>query len=118
FTLVGIAGEDDLDAPDICMQAPVTGSSTTDASTGGLQLPPQTRGNGKIRGTAKTARPTVLFADESAALRDRLLSEIAGLASQDGAATWAGQALAAKNTLTASDAKLVEDSFEQKLSPV
>jgi hypothetical protein len=25
FTLVGIAGEDDLDAPDICMPAPVTG---------------------------------------------------------------------------------------------
>src|SRR5436305_8264881 len=25
FTLVGIAGEDDLDAPDICMQAPVIG---------------------------------------------------------------------------------------------
>jgi ERF superfamily len=115
FTLVGIAGEDDLDAPNICVPAPVTEASTTESS-GGLQLPPQTRGNGKIRGTGKTARPTVLFADESAALRDRLLSEIAGLASQDSAATWAGQALAAKNTLTASDAKLVEDSFEQNLS--
>jgi len=57
FTLVGIAGEDDLDAPDICMQAPVTGSSTTDASTGGLQLRPETRGNGRIRGAAKTASP-------------------------------------------------------------
>src|SRR6266566_7537789 len=65
FTLVGIAGEDDLDAPDICVPAPVTEASTTESS-GGLQLPPQTRGNGKIRGTAKTARPTVLFADESA----------------------------------------------------
>src|SRR2546421_12848499 len=46
FTLVGIAGEDDLDAPDICVPAPVTGASTTESSTGGLQLPPQTRGNG------------------------------------------------------------------------
>jgi hypothetical protein len=118
FTLVGIAGEDDLDAPDICMQAPVTGSSTTDASTGGLQLPPQTRGNGKIRGAAKTASPTVLLTNESAALRDRLLSEIAGLASQDKAATWAGEALPAKNRLTAGDAKLVEDAFEQKLFAV
>jgi len=118
FTLVGIAGEDDLDAPDICMQAPVTGSSTTDASTGGLQLRPETRGNGRIRGAAKTASPTVLLTDESAALRDRLLSEIAGLASQDKAATWAGEALPAKNRLTAGDAKLVEDAFEQKLLTV
>src|SRR6184192_4901142 len=47
FTLVGIAGEDDLDAPDLCVPAPVTGASTTGSSTGGLQLPPQTRGDGK-----------------------------------------------------------------------
>ena len=58
----------------------------------------------------------VLLTNESAALRDRLLSEIAGLASQDSAATWAGEALPAKNTLTAGDAKLLEDAFEQKLS--
>src|SRR5262249_38932949 len=43
-------------------------------------------------------------------------SEISGLASQDSAATWAGEALPAKNTLTAGDAKLLEDAFEQKLS--
>jgi hypothetical protein len=105
FTLVGIAGEDDLDAPDICVPAPVTGALT-----------PQTRGNGKIRGAAKTASPTVILADESAALRDRLLSEVAGLASQESAATWAGEALPAKNTLAAGDARLLEDAFEQKLS--
>src|ERR1700752_2823389 len=29
FTLVGIAGEDDLDAPDICVPAPVTDASIT-----------------------------------------------------------------------------------------
>jgi hypothetical protein len=116
FTLVGIAGEDDLDAPDICLPAPVTGGPTTKSSTGGLQLPLQTRGNGKIRGAAKTARPTILLADESAALRDRLMSEIAGLASADSATTWAGEALPAKNTLTADDGKLLEEAFEKKLS--
>jgi hypothetical protein len=115
FTLVGIAGEDDLDAPDISGPAPVTGASITGSSTGGLQLPPQARGNGKIRGAANTASQTVLLTDESAALRDRLLSEIAGLASQDSATAWAGEALPAKNTLTAGDAKLLEDAFEQKL---
>jgi ERF superfamily len=116
FTLVGIAGEDDLDAPDTCVPAPVTDASITESSTGGLQLRRPTRGNGRIRGGAKTANPTILLTDESAALRDRLLSEISGLASQDSAATWAGEALPAKNTLTATDAKIVEDEFEQKLS--
>jgi hypothetical protein len=71
---------------------------------------------GVRRDAAKTASRTVLLTDESAALRDRLLSEIAGLASQDNAAAWAGDALPAKNKLSAGDAKLVEDAFEQKLS--
>jgi hypothetical protein len=69
FTLVGIAGEDDLDAPDICLPAPVTVASTTGPSSDGLQFPPQTRGNGKIRGAAKTASRTVLLTGESAVSR-------------------------------------------------
>jgi len=48
FTLVGIAGEDDLDAPDICMPAPVAGSSTA-----GSQFPSQSPGNGKARGATR-----------------------------------------------------------------
>jgi hypothetical protein len=111
FTLVGIAGEDDLDAPDLCMPAPATGSLTA-----GLQLPLQPQGNGKVRGAVKNPSPMVLTVDESAALRDRLLSEIAGLASQDSATSWAREALTAKNSLTATDAKLLEDAFEQKLA--
>jgi ERF superfamily len=111
FTLVGIAGEDDLDAPDICMPASATGSSTA-----GLQLPSQTQGNGRVRGAVKTPSPMVLPVDESAALRDRLLSEVAGLASQDSATSWAREAIASKNSLTATDAKMLEDAFEQKLS--
>src|SRR6266542_1359574 len=65
FTLVGIAGEDDLDAPEICVPA-----STTGPVIDGLLLPSQTQGNSKIRGAAKTASPAVLLTDESAALRD------------------------------------------------
>jgi hypothetical protein len=33
FTLVGIAGEDDLDAPDICVPAPVTGHCEVECSS-------------------------------------------------------------------------------------
>jgi hypothetical protein len=115
FTLVGIAGEDDLDAPDVCVPGPETEASRA-SPTEGSQFSPQTRGTRKTRGAAKTASPTVLLSNESAALRDRLLSEIAGLASQDSATTWAGEVIPAKNTLTAGDAKLVEDAFKQKLS--
>ena len=62
FTLVGIAGEDDLDAPDICMPAPVAGSSTFD-----LPLSSQPQGNGKSRGAARNPILVVLPVDESAA---------------------------------------------------
>src|SRR6516162_10242622 len=91
FTLVGIAGEDDLDAPDICMPAPVAGSPTA-----GLQFLSQSPGNGKARGATRNPMPVVLRVDESAALRNRLLSEIAGLASLESATSWARAALAAK----------------------
>jgi hypothetical protein len=93
------------------MPAPATGSSTA-----GLQFPSQTQGNGKVRGALKTPSLMVLPADESAALRDRLLGEIAALSSQDGATAWAREALPTKNSLTAADAKLLEDAFEQKLA--
>jgi ERF superfamily len=113
FTLVGIAGEDDLDAPDICMPAPVPGSAPGLSLAG---LPSQGPGNGKARGAARKPMPVVLPLDESAALRDRLLSEIAGLASPESATSWARAALATKNSLTAADAKLLEDAFGQKVA--
>src|SRR5262249_25606812 len=59
---------------------------------------------------------SVRSSDESAALRDRLLGEIAGLQSQESTTTWAQGALAAKNRLTAEDAKVLEEAFEKRLS--
>ena len=53
---------------------------------------------------------------QSAALRDKLLREVASLTSADVTVTWASQALPAKNSLAAADAKLLEEAFEQKLS--
>ena len=43
------------------------------------------------------------------------MGELAELPSQESAASWAQGALAAKNRLTADDAKLVEEAFEQRL---
>jgi hypothetical protein len=136
FTLVGIAGEDDLDAPDICAPAPATGplGKTMTGSSGadgrdrravdrnidgpaaGLEPPPSSHRNGRARGAAKPASPPVLAPEESAVLRDRLLKEIAALTSEDNATDWAQRALVAKNQLTASDGRLLEVAFELRLS--
>jgi len=115
FTLVGIAGEDDLDAPDLCA-APPTTPATTGTGSGELRLLPRSDGNGRTRAAARAASTPVLSSDESAALRDRLLGEIAGLQSQESATNWAQGALAAKNRLIAEDAKLLERAFENRLS--
>src|SRR3984893_18461406 len=76
----------------------------------------QEAASARIRAATKPMHPTLLSAEESAVLRDRLLTEIAALDSQNRAITWAKEALAHKNRLVAADAKVVEDAFEQKLS--
>ncbi len=96
FTLVGIAGEDDLDAPDINPR------SQHDPDGAMRRGPSREGGNGQNR-----FRPT-LDPNTSAALRDQLVCEVAGLSSPGEAAHWARTALPGKNTLTAADARLVE----------
>jgi hypothetical protein len=120
FTLVGIAGEDDLDAPDLCDGPPSPSASALGASVrpthnqpGGS---PRTPGNGHARSSLNRERPALLDADQSSALREKLLLEIGSISSPEVAAAWAHEALAAKNSLTATDAKLVEDGFERRLS--
>jgi ERF superfamily len=114
FTLVGIAGEDDLDAPDLCA-APTT-AAVTGTGSGDLRLPPRSDGNGRTRAAARAASAPILSSDESAALRGRLLGEIRDLNSQESATNWAQRALAPKNRLSAEDAKLLEEAFEKRLS--
>src|SRR5262249_39792792 len=53
---------------------------------------------------------------QSAALREKLLTELGTITSADLATIWAQEALPAKNSLTATDAKLVEDAFERRLA--
>jgi ERF superfamily protein len=115
FTLVGIAGEDDLDAPDLCT-APPTAAARTGTGSGELLPPPRSDENGRTCAAARAARTPILSSDESAALRDRLVGEIASLESGQSATNWAQKALAAKNRLSAEDAKLVEEAFETRLS--
>jgi hypothetical protein len=120
FTLVGIAGEDDLDAPDLCEPAP---SSSMSAADRGLKeradqsrVPSRKPGNGRGRALTKVASSEIIDGEQSATLRDRLLAGIGEIASAERAVSWAKEALPAKNKLAAPDAKLVEDAFEQRLS--
>src|SRR6266511_3135887 len=68
FTLVGIAGEDDLDAPDLCDGPPSLLPTAVDRSF----KPKGTPGNGHGRGGRKSESVT-LDPEQSAALREKLL---------------------------------------------
>src|ERR1700693_4705486 len=94
FTLVGIAGEDDLDAPDLNGRPQVLAG-------GNGRTVPETTNPRRSDGNGKGVRQPILDAENSAALRDRLVHEIACLGSIEQAALWARSALPAKNTLTA-----------------
>jgi hypothetical protein len=56
--------------------------------------------------------------DQSALLRERLLGQVVAINSTDEAALWARHNLSAKNTLTAGDARIVEEEFQTRLSTI
>ena len=121
FTLVGIAGEDDLDAPDL--QAPAVQKQGPEQ--------PAARSNDRLNGGHRNSTPQrqyrggtsaspsvkpILEAEASAALCRQLLTELLTLASTDEAATWAQRILGTKNSLTAADARQIEDAFQGRLA--
>jgi ERF superfamily len=120
FTLVGIAGEDDLDAPDIA--APIsekpepTKPITSGQKTNGSILPTAAAPATKLR-KGQEARPAkpALAADLSATLRQQLLAEISDLGASDDAALWAHRSMTRKNALSGADARQVEEGFRAKL---
>jgi hypothetical protein len=121
FTLVGIAGEDDADAPDLLPPEQQTSKAYEPKGGGNSRLngghrhAPQraaARPDGKLQ-----SNPTEPLGPEaSAALRDRLLGEINELASGDDAALWAHRSLPEKNKLTAADAGRIEEAFQTRLA--
>jgi hypothetical protein len=119
FTLVGIAGEDDLDAPNLCDGPHSLPPSAVDRlfrrTDDESRMPARTPGDGHARGGRK-GEMVALDPEQSAALRGKLLTEVGNIPSADFAAAWAREALTAKNSLTATDARLVEDAFERRLS--
>jgi hypothetical protein len=122
FALVGIAGEDDLDAPDL--NAPATAES-------GGNKPPLSR-RARPNGGRKYFGPKIpadrnakehvnsanagLKSQLSAVLRDQLLGELKEVESLDAAAIWARRILPAKNSLNIADARQLENAFQARLA--
>src|SRR3989475_3243237 len=119
FTLVGIAGEDDLDAPDLgaapksAAELPRLGSQSNGQAATGERTAPAYR---KL--PESSAARSVLGVQLSASLRESLIEQMAAINSADEAAAWAHRNLPAKNTLTAADAKMVEERFRARLSAI
>jgi hypothetical protein len=117
FTLVGITGEDDADAPDLAAPAPANTLGAAGHRTNGNGStpagPPPGRRNGKL---SAGQREPVLTEPDSGVLRDQLLRELAGLNSPDELASWAHRILPAKNTLIGIDARQIEEAFTSKMT--
>jgi hypothetical protein len=119
FTLVGITGEDDLDAPDLIGPVPQTEKRSIESKSVG--------NGGQLRNSSRRGRPREnkfnfsspnpeLSVALSASLRIELLREIEALGATDDAALWARRRLSAKNQLCATDAQQVEEAFASKLA--
>ena len=109
FTLVGIAGEDDLDAPDLInpVQQPATLRIEGNSVGNGRQPTTSNRKADRVR-TNKFSSPSPqseLSAALSASLRVELLSEIENLDAADDAALWAQRRLPAKNQLSVGETR-------------
>jgi ERF superfamily len=122
FTLVGIAGEDDLDAPNLdaptisSLQSETPALKKIDRLNGredySAQRLPASHG-GKV--TSVHPKPN-LDPEASAALREQLAAELKDVNSSDAAAKWAHRILGDKNSLSAADAACIEEAFRAKLA--
>jgi hypothetical protein len=104
FTLVGIAGEDDLDAPEL-VQPPEPPRLEQ----------PSARKPSNGNGSLPSSRRPPIAPDESASVRDQLEREITAIDTADALALWAHRSLPIKNTLTRGDAQAVEAAYVAKL---
>ena len=108
FTLVGVAGEDDLDAPDL----------TTPTSQSSVAREPKGDSKGRLNGANSVQQHWLAATDQQIHVRPtdtrQPLGEIVDLDSAN-AAVLAHQSLAANNVLTADDVGRVEEAFAARL---
>jgi len=127
FSLVGIAGEDDLDAPDLNVRpGPASAANgkelAPESETGNFSADFLARSKAassvmEVRRSTQAPATSAPLRDQlSAVLRNELLGEVAKLRDGYEAARWARRALPAKNSLTDAHARQVEKAFEAKLA--
>jgi hypothetical protein len=103
FALVGIAGEDDLDAPNSILVPP--------SAEAKLHHTPKGKpANGILQ------KPAMLSQQQSALERDKMLDELQKLSSEGQLIAWARDGLSRKNLLMEADAQKIESGYERRLS--
>lgn len=105
FTLVGIAGDDDLDGPDINRQA----------NAADVQQSPAGAANEPSRGSRSSKSPVNSTADVEATRTD-LLAEIEALLTLEQLEARAASILKTKNLLPPADAKQIEAAFSMRMA--
>ena len=123
FALVGIAGEDDLDAPDL--NAPEPAERWSQEATAERAAPDRTAAEiiswrkipaGRDAKEHVNSANAGLKSQLSAVLREQLLGELKEVNSVDAAAIWARRSLPAKNSLNLADARQLENAFQARLA--
>jgi hypothetical protein len=127
FTLVGIAGEDDLDAPDLPdaeLASQAQNSQGPEQFAGGSNPPAPAQASSRPlptsekRARAGLVRPPTLPPDASEKLCHQLISELEQLQDPEELASWAHRALHLKNQISARDADALETAFAARLAGV
>jgi hypothetical protein len=122
FALVGIAGEDYLDAPDLngaelmerkVEKPPLNGRGRPQSGRKrpGLKVLP----SGEIKEVIGSQNPH-LKTKLSAVLRSQLVKDVKEIKSAESAAIWARRILPAKNSLDPTDARQLEEAFRARLA--
>jgi hypothetical protein len=125
FTLVGIAGEDDLDAPDLAVSASLLQAPSSTLADG--SIPPRPASPSPAPAANRTGpafadrvgerrrRAVKLMPEASARLRDQLTVEVVQFRDTTSLTAWAYRALPLKNQLSSADAQAVEAAFDAKV---
>src|SRR3984885_2850298 len=117
FSMVGIAGEDDLDGPDTANEPPQRDkpAEVGVATSSGVEPAPARSSQSRTRDPATPPIQDKLSTEESAAIRTQLTQEIQTLP-EDEVQRRANAILKAKNRLSTDDAKLVEEAFAARMA--
>jgi len=115
--MVGIAGEDDLDAPDLINDQPQGDQAADVRLAPRSSVDPSPLSSSQFRAVNPTIPPVreKFGADDSAAIRAQLLQDIETLSQDEDLQSRAIVILKAKNRLSADDAKLVEQAFAARM---